>query len=111
MDTPRLTSPRLTVAMSDGSDVEVQTLNADLVRYDLTRAKHGWPDGTKAPFLWLTFIAWAALRREHVIPDDVTWERFSGELCVSVTSVSDDDDAQEDEQDGLPFPPALERDS
>src|SRR4051812_29841066 len=90
MDTPRLTSPRLRVAMSDGSELDVQTLNADLIRYDLTRTKHGWPDGTKAPFLWLTFIGWAALRREHVIPDDVTWERFSNELCISVESMSDD---------------------
>lgn len=101
MDTPRLSSPRLIVSMSDGAEIEVQTLNADLIRYDLTRGKHGWPDGTKAPFLWLTFIAWAAMRREHMLTEDVTWERFSGELCVSVSSMSDDDDEQIGR--GLPF--------
>lgn len=103
MDTPALSSPRLTLIMSDGAELDVQTKNPDLIRYDLTRTKHGWPDGTKVPFLWLTFIGWAALRREHMIPDDVTWELFSTELCVSVASMSDDDDEQ-DGQQGFPFP-------
>jgi hypothetical protein len=36
MDTPRLTSPHLHIVMSDGSETDVQTLNADLIRYDLS---------------------------------------------------------------------------
>jgi hypothetical protein len=110
MDTPRLTSPHLHIVMADGSETDVQTLNADLIRYDLTRAKHNWPEGTKAPFLWLTFIGWAALRREHVLPDDVTWERFSSELCVSCTSADDEAEPDDDGQQGLPFPPGVGRD-
>lgn len=104
-DVPRLKSPHLQVVMADGSTFDVQTLNPDLVRYDLTRAKHGWPDGTKAPFLWLTFIAWAALRREGGIPNDMTWEAFNGEHCVAVTNVTDEDEA-DDGVGGSPFPSA-----
>lgn len=107
-DSPRLKSPRLSVVLSDGAVLDVQTLNPDLIRYDVTRAKHGWPDGPSAPFLWLTFIAWAALRREHTIPDDVTWESFRDERCLSVESVDDDAD---DNGRGFPFPVALEPDS
>jgi hypothetical protein len=89
-DTPNLTSPRLRMVMADGAVHEVQTLNPDLVRFDITRSKHGWPEGQAAPFLWLTFIGWAALRREHTIPDDVTWEAFQGGLCIDVEALADE---------------------
>ena len=107
-DTPRLKSPRLTLVLVDGSVHEVQTLNPDLLRYDMTRAKHGWPDGQSAPFLWLTFIGWAALRREHMIPDSLGWETFSNESCISVESVDDD---ESDTVTGAPFPEVPEPDS
>lgn len=95
MDTPDLSSPRLVVTTVDGGSFEVQTLNPDLIRFDMTRAKHGWPDAQTAPFLWLTFIAWAALKREGAIPAELTWETFSGETCIGVTSVDRDEDSRQ----------------
>lgn len=89
-DTPDLTSPRLRVATADGSTFEVQTLNPDLIRFDMTRARHGWPDAQGAPFVWLTFIAWAALKREGQIPADLTWETFSEVVCIDVQTVDDE---------------------
>ena len=69
-DTVRLAIPRLEVTMDDGSTFDVQALNPDLLRYDRTAAKHGWPSPTDAPFLWLTFLAWSAGRRTGDVADD-----------------------------------------
>lgn len=89
-DTPELSSPRVRVVMSDGSTMDVQCLNPDLLRYDMTRSKHGWATAQQAPMLWLTFIAWAALRREKLLPDDIGWELFSTERCISVQPLDED---------------------
>lgn len=72
----RLSTPRLRVILSDDSERVVQCTNADLVRFDLTAAKHKWPNPQAAPFLWLTFIAWAGLKRTGGIPETLTWEDF-----------------------------------
>ena len=75
----KLTSPRLRVLRGsvDAPEViEVQTLNPDLIAYDMTRAKHRWPDMKEAPILWLSFIAWSACRREGRIASDVTWDEW-----------------------------------
>lgn len=85
-DDVTLTNPRLHVIMNDGSHHEVQAANPDLIRWDLTKAKQRWPGVQEAPFLWMTFIAWAALRRESIVTD--TWEVFS-DRCIQVSDVSD----------------------
>lgn len=100
-DSPALISPKVAVYMSDGASFEVQTLNPDLIRWDITRTKHAWPKMEDAPVMWLTFIGWAALRREGTLPDEVTWERFSAELCVGVSGV---DVAEGEPMPGDPFP-------
>jgi hypothetical protein len=100
-DTPELTSPRLVVTSVDGGTFEVQTLNPDLIRFDMTRSRHGWPDAQAAPFLWLTFIAWAALKREGAIPSDLTWETFSETMCIDVRTA---DDGEEVARPGFPTP-------
>jgi hypothetical protein len=94
----KLTSPRLRVVLGDDSVVEVQCSNADLVRFDMTRAKHKWPGAQDAPFLWLTFISWAALRRTRVVADSVTWEAFS-ESTLDIENLTDDGDGSPDAVD------------
>lgn len=84
----RLTTPRLRIVLGDDSEVTVQATNADLVRWDVTRAKHKWPAIKEAPFLWLTFVAWAALRRTKTVPDTVTYESFQ-ETAQSIEDVTD----------------------
>lgn len=103
-DTPKLTSPLLAVTLDDGTVLQEQTANPDMVRWERTRAKHKWPPATESPITWLTFLAWAALRRESAIPDELTWETFSDGRCIGVTNLDADDDDQEDGP-GRPTPP------
>lgn len=91
-DATRLVSPRLRGALADGTTFDVQTANPDLIRYERTAAKHKWPPFDQQPVTWLTFLAWAALKREAQLPPDVTWERFADELCLTVESLDDDTD-------------------
>ena len=98
----RLTTPRLKVIReSDDTILELQTTNADLIRWDRTRAKHKWPTIEEAPFLWLTFLGWSAARRSKVIGPDVTYEAWEADV-LQVDS-NDDDDDPEDET-GRPTP-------
>jgi len=80
-----LETPRLTVTLADGRTLTVQAMNPDMILWDRTAAKHGWPSMAKAPFLWMTFLAWSALRRTGQLAE-VTWETFSDTLCIQVRS-------------------------
>jgi hypothetical protein len=82
----RLDTPYVTVLMADGTSYTVRVLNPDYLRWDRTAAKHGWPPMAKAPHTWLTFVAWAALRREDRIGS--TWEDFSEKDCVQVANAT-----------------------
>lgn len=93
--TAKLSNPFVTVTRDDGTDdpkpLELQTTNADLVLWDRTRAKHRWPVFQDAPFLWLTFISWAAARRTGVIPSDLKYETWEA-TTLSVEAEGEDDD-------------------
>ena len=97
----RLTSPRVKVVRDGHDPLEVQTDNRDLVLWDSTRARHKWPKLDEAPFLWMTFISWAAARRTGAIGDGVKFETWRDEV-LEVTPVTDDDD-----ETGLPTEPGL----
>lgn len=102
-----ITSPRLQVLRGslDAPEIlEVQTLNPDLIVWDLTAAKHKWPAVKDAPFMWMTFLAWAACRREGRIASDLTWEVWR-DTTLNVTNLTDDE-GKEEEVD--PTQPGLE---
>ncbi|AWY04761.1 tail assembly chaperone [Gordonia phage Emperor] len=86
---------KITVTLSNSEPIEVETTNPDRVRWDMTAAKHNWPKFTDAPFLGLTFLAWAALRRTGGY--DGTWEQFSETDCLDIEA--DDPEAGEVEPD------------
>lgn len=88
----KLTIPRLRVTLADGRVYDVQAINPDLLAWDRTAAKMHWPQGSVAPFLWLTFLAWKASVRSGELEPDTTWESFSETLCVQVANVDDDDE-------------------
>jgi len=97
----RLTSPRVRV-LRDGFDpVEIQTDNRDLILWDSTRIRHKWPKFEDAPFLWLTFISWAAARRTGAIVPEHKFETWRDEV-IEVVALSDDD---EDDDAGTPTEP------
>jgi hypothetical protein len=88
----KITSPRVSIVREGMDPLEVQTANPDLVLWDMTRVKHRWPKFDEAPFLWLTFISWAAARRTGAIEPAYTFERWRDEvLDVADVSVRDDD--------------------
>jgi len=95
----QLLSPRLRVVLGDDSVLTVQCTNADLVRFDMTKARHKeWPAAADGPIFWLTFIAWAALRRTSSIPETVTWEAFR-DSTLDIQNLSDEDDGSPDAVD------------
>jgi len=83
-DVPDLTAPLVRVTLAHGEVYDVQTANPDLVRFDMTRGRMHWADAREIPFLWMTFVAWSAMKREHLIPDDMTWETFSESECLGI---------------------------
>lgn len=55
--------------MDDGTELDVQALNIDMLTFDRQRARMGWPNASEAPFVWLTFLAWSACMRENLVPE------------------------------------------
>ena len=79
-DTPPaagLSIPRLRVHPAQGDPYEVQALNPDLLRFEDTAARHKWAGPAVAPFRWLTFLAWAASKREALTT--LTWDEFAAD--------------------------------
>lgn len=87
---PSLALPKIEVTLDDGRKLEAQILNADLLRWDITAAKHGWPDYRTVQTWHATFCAWASLRRQGAIPKEWTWEEFSDRHCVQVATITDE---------------------
>jgi hypothetical protein len=90
----RITSPHLQVlrgSLDAPEVIEIQTLNPDLIAWDMTRAKHRWQEIKDAPFKWLTFLAWHACRREQRIPRDLTYEEWEA-TTLNVSNLNDDDE-------------------
>lgn len=98
----RITSPRVTVIRDGHEPLEVQTANPDLVLWDRTRIRHKWPKFDEAPFLWLTFISWAAARRTGAISPELRYEAWE-ESVMDVSSKT-----EEGAETGAPFPPGVD---
>lgn len=98
----KLATPRLRVVLNedDADALEVQTINADMVLAERTARKHKWGTMSESPMTTLTFLAWAALRRRHLIPADVTFETFE----ATTASISDAEDDAEGDDAGDPIP-------
>lgn len=85
----KLTMPKVSVTLDDGTEHVVQTLTADAIEWDITRAKRKWPAVDKtgsAAVLWLSFISWHALHRTGAT--EQTWEEFSSSV-MDVSSVEE----------------------
>lgn len=89
----KLASPRVKVVMENdaGEWVEyiVQTDNRDAVRFDVMRARRHWPDAQEGPMLWMTVMAWSALKRSGEIGG--AWgepDKFF-DACVEIVPVDE----------------------
>lgn len=89
----KLTAPRVRVlvetdpASPDLTEYTVQTDNRDMVRYDLMRARKNWPTQREAPILFMSAVAWHALKRSGETADDV--ETYLDKI-VEITPVDED---------------------
>lgn len=92
----------VTVTIKDRDPVEVEITNPDRVRWDLTSTRHKWPSFQDAPFLGMTFLAWAAMKRTGLYSGP--WEEFRDSDCVMVEDTSDS--AAEEEIEGVGNLPA-----
>jgi hypothetical protein len=97
-DKVRMIAPHLTVLMDDGAVHEIQTTNWDMLGYERTARKKGWPIPQEAQVEWMTFLAWHGLRREGLIPGDVDYDDFASATMSIDPRVTTAD----------PTPPAVE---
>ena len=83
----KLATPKLEIYLSEDDDepIIVQAINADMVLSETTARKHNWGTFGEAPMKNQTFLAWAACRRKHLIPDGLTFEEFE-RTTVSITT-------------------------
>ena len=85
-----LAAPRLRVLLEqpgreDFLQYDVQTDNRDMTQWDFARARRNYPDPREGPSIWMTFLAWNALRRSAAdVPD--TFDGFNGR-CVQVSVI------------------------
>lgn len=111
----KINTPRYRVVYSlDGdpanyAEVEVQAIQADTIRYDMMRARHGWPGIQDAPILWSTVVAWAALIRTGVQLSRKFDEAIEQIIAVETLTVDGspvDEDTTEDDLPGAHPTPA-----
>jgi hypothetical protein len=89
----RLNTPLCRVVRADYDDMEVQTINPDMVLWDRTRYRHKWPPVQDAPMLWMTFISWAGARRLGLIPLDFTYETWEADVIeIEILNAGEDDE-------------------
>jgi hypothetical protein len=79
--TPKLFAPTVNVIMDDGTEHRVQAVNQDMIKWDMTRHAKRWPPTDECSSKWVTFLAWAAMRRQGII--SMTLEDFETK-CLSV---------------------------
>lgn len=72
----------VTVTLSNETKITEEVLNPDRVRWDITAAKKKWPKFSDSPFLGMTFLAWAALKRKNHYSG--TFEEFSENDCLDI---------------------------
>lgn len=90
----RVKAQRATITLADGRVLEVTVANPDMVRWDQTAHRHGWPGMQDAPMLWATFVTWRAATRMGLYTDK--WEKWSDEDCLQVDLDVPDEDAVDD---------------
>jgi len=100
----KLTAPHLRVlrgSLDAPEVIEVQCLNPDMILWDRTRLRHKWPEVKDSPFMWLTFLAWAAARRTGAIPSDLSYETWE-QTTLDVSQIRDENGEEEGASPTLP---------
>lgn len=90
----QLSTPRVRVLIEQPDQdeylqIDVQTDNRDMVQWDATRPRRGWAMGSESPVLWMTFLAWHAIRRTGGVPGYQVPESFDefSQVCVATIPI------------------------
>lgn len=100
---PGLPVMHFTVELADGTKLECQPRNPDMVAFDLARAQNKWPGPSDAPFLYQTFLAYQALRRTGQLPASIPSEAGPGFKAFQREAIEIANDALDDESDPTPM--------
>jgi hypothetical protein len=89
-----LARQQVKVELANGDVFEVDCINPDRIRYETERTKWGLAPLEEAPFTYMTFIAWAALKRIGKYEGD--WPTFKTSDCVVCEPVDEEDAGEVD---------------
>ncbi|PMQ21374.1 hypothetical protein [Glutamicibacter arilaitensis] len=81
-----------------GNTENVTAIYADLVKYDILRARHNFPKREESDFLFMALVAFAALIRVGKVAQGTKVEDFLN----SLEGITPEDDAEEAEADFQP---------
>lgn len=105
MPEPILKTPIVSVVLEQNDELvefTVQTDNRDAVAWDMHRNRVNWPAGTDAPMLWMTYLAWSAMRRDGSTPAaGLTFEQFNDSTrSISSAKLADESEPMDPTQAG-----------
>jgi len=83
-----LPGQRIRVTLEDDTNFEVRITNRELLAWDMTRGKYGWPSFSEAIFLAMTFTSWKAATREKLTT--LSWDAWQ-EAVEALEDVTDDE--------------------
>lgn len=86
--------PDITLRLTDGTELVAKPSIGDMAKYDVIRARKGWPKRDDAEVLFITTLAWIALRR--VGQTKATVDEFI-ESIDSLDADEEDETAPDDE--------------
>lgn len=93
-----ITVPDITLTLADGTEHVAKPTIGDMAKFDVIRARKGWPKRDDAEVLFITVLAWIALRRVGAVSSDV--DEFINQV-ESMNADGLDDEPEDDDTDGL----------
>jgi hypothetical protein len=104
---PQLKTPRILAIIPDYSrplakdrddqeyvEVEILALNEDLGAFETARKGLNLGQASENSIMWLTFVAWHALRRGGDVDDKLSFGQFRKD-CLQVRDADQDDKAEQ----------------
>lgn len=88
----------ITVELSNGETLEVQSKTADYILWEKTAKQHKWGTLSENPALWEAFIGWAACKRAGLYSG--SWDQWQQDIEMV--------DAEQIERDPTPGDPGGE---
>lgn len=88
---------KLKVELTTGATHDVVAVFADLIRYDIIRARNNFPSREESDFLFMGLVSFAALVRTGVVESGVKVDTFLG----TIASIEPQDD---EATEGATFP-------